>query len=145
MSDTADAPESDIFRHDHIALYVEDLDRSEAWYRDVLGFRPVLVKEWWSRSGRFVGRGEAIIALFRRREGETWTSRGIPDRVHQAFRVSGPAYAEFKRAFAERGIPFREMDHGISRSIYFRDPDDYNLELTTYPGDGVRESVRAEG
>jgi catechol-2,3-dioxygenase len=41
----------------------------------------------------------------------------------------------FERAQQElkqRGIAFHFEDHGIAHSIYFRDPDGHELEITTY-------------
>jgi catechol 2,3-dioxygenase-like lactoylglutathione lyase family enzyme len=32
----------------------------------------------------------------------------------------------------EHGVTFNYQDHGSALSVYFRDPDDHVLELTTY-------------
>jgi len=32
----------------------------------------------------------------------------------------------------KRGIKFEFQDHEIAHSIYFRDPDGHQLEITTY-------------
>ncbi len=37
-----------------------------------------------------------------------------------------------QRELASRGIAFHFRDHEISHSIYFRDPDGIELEITTY-------------
>jgi catechol-2,3-dioxygenase len=37
-----------------------------------------------------------------------------------------------QRDLTSRGIAFNFQDHEISHSIYFRDPDGHELEITTY-------------
>ncbi len=37
-----------------------------------------------------------------------------------------------ERELKERGIDFEFEDHKIAHSIYFRDPDGFDLEITTY-------------
>ena len=37
-----------------------------------------------------------------------------------------------KRELEKRGIKFEFQDHEIAHSIYFRDPDGHQLEITTY-------------
>jgi len=41
-------------------------------------------------------------------------------------------FVKAQEALQARGIEFVFEDHSISQSIYLRDPDGYELELTTY-------------
>ena len=121
-----------VSQHDHFALSVTDLDRSAAWYQDILGLEPKHVDVWWSETARFFGCGEAMVALFLRKPSDAFDSEGIPPSNHQAFRVSEADYLAFKRDLPGQGVSFREMEHVISQSIYFQDPDGYWIEITTY-------------
>lgn len=121
-----------VARLDHISFYVSDLKRSVQWYQEVLGLEARHEDVWKSDSRCFLGHGEVLVALFERPAEESYSSKGMPVANHQAFRVSLEDYRRFKEKLGDLGIRYREMDHTISDSIYFRDPDDYWIELTTY-------------
>lgn len=121
-----------VSRHDHFSLYVTNLEQSEKWYREILGLEPVHADIWGGKTSRFLGHGEAMIALFLKPPEETFSSKGMPIGNHHAFRVDREAFEGFKQHLAAHGISFRQMDHQISESIYFQDPDDYWMEITTY-------------
>jgi catechol-2,3-dioxygenase len=52
--------------------------------------------------------------------------------LHLAFRADLENFLAARRELKERGIKFEFQDHEISHSIYFRDPDGHQLEITTY-------------
>jgi catechol-2,3-dioxygenase len=52
--------------------------------------------------------------------------------LHLAFCANRKNFLAAQRELGERGIKFEFQDHGISHSIYFRDPDGQQLEITTY-------------
>jgi catechol 2,3-dioxygenase-like lactoylglutathione lyase family enzyme len=54
------------------------------------------------------------------------------DMLHLAFRADRKNFVVAQRELKERGITFEFQDHEISHSIYFRDPDGHELEITTY-------------
>ena len=120
---------------DHFARCVSDVERSTQWYQEILGLEPIHVDLWWGDGAHFLGNGDAQIALFQKGAEEQFSSRGMPLSNHQAFRLSREDYDRFKEFLTERGISYRESDHTISHSIYFQDPDDYWIELTTYEVD----------
>jgi lactoylglutathione lyase len=141
----------------HAGLTVSDLDRSLAFYRDLLGLE--LVSQWDSAQPylrRIVGFPEAElrIALLRLPRGRAGVSghhielleyrapRGArgdartcnPGNVHVSFAVEDldAAYAEL----SARGVRFKsppvEIDHGRNRgakAVYLLDPDDITLEF----------------
>lgn len=114
------------------ALYVEDLARAVAFYRDVLGLR--LISEFENRRGVALRAGPSILLLFRAEE----TSRqaepaphGARGPGHVAFRVAPAEMDGWRRRLKERGVPIEhEQRFGENPpSIYFRDPDGNLLEL----------------
>ena len=118
---------------DHVALAVHDVERSAQWYVEVMGFER-RHEGMWQGVPAFVGKGTTALALFpagdsarastSRREGITI--------LHLAFRANRREFFAAQRDLRQRGIGFAFQDHGISHSIYFRDPDGHELEITTY-------------
>jgi catechol 2,3-dioxygenase-like lactoylglutathione lyase family enzyme len=112
---------------DHIALAVSDLDRSEAFYRGVLGLERV--HEQWDPP-RVLASGGSGVALFPT-EGE-YGEASPAHFLHIALRVDRDNFEAAQSALSARGIQYRFSDHDLAHSIYFEDPDGYRLELTTY-------------
>ena len=116
---------------DHVALSVRDIEQSARWYVDVLGFE----HRWpgmWGGVPTFIGKGTTALALFPSRGSGAETSRYGARMLHLAFRATRAAFLAAQGALQERGIAFEFQDHEISHSIYFRDPDGHELEITTY-------------
>lgn len=112
---------------DHVALSVADLKRAAKWYVEVLGFTR-MHEAVWGEVPTFVGIGGTGVALFPgEKQGES--DDGIR---HVAFRAAREEFLAAQRELKERGIAFHFEDHKISHSIYFRDPDGNQLEITTY-------------
>ena len=115
----------------HVVLYVNDLDRMVAFYRDILG----LVK-YHEHPGRmvFMTPDPAVddhqLALARGREGDAKLL------AHIAWRVDTPADVKaFYETFKARGVT---IDHCVSHayeemgntvSCYFLDPEGNRLEV----------------
>ncbi len=119
---------------DHVAIAVDDVQRSAAWYMDVLGFERMHEGEWGGIP-TFVGIGETGLALFPRQR-KAGPDQGI---LHVAFRATAAMFLSAQAELKSRGISFHFDDHGSSHSIYFRDPDGHKLELTTYELEQLRE------
>ena len=117
---------------DHVALSVRDVEQSARWYIDVLGFEHRL-PGMWDGVPTFIGKGTTAIALFPAQSGgrAEAPARGIRF-LHLAFRATRKAFLEAQADLKRRGINFEFQDHEISHSIYFRDPDGHELEITTY-------------
>jgi catechol 2,3-dioxygenase-like lactoylglutathione lyase family enzyme len=113
---------------DHVALSVRDLAASERWYREVLGLERAHA-DAWDVPVFLVAEGSGL-ALFP----AATDDRGRPGVriLHVAFRVDRPGLEGAQQALREHAIPYRLEDHGVSHSLYFRDPDGHQLELTTY-------------
>ena len=117
---------------DHIALAVRDVEASVKWYVGVLGLERQH-EEVWDGVPQFVGRGATGLALFPLRAPENSSGKVNPVRVlHFTLRANRENFQRAQKELKERGIDFRFEDHDIAHSIYFRDPDGHNLEITTY-------------
>jgi catechol 2,3-dioxygenase-like lactoylglutathione lyase family enzyme len=120
-------------RLDHVALTVRDVQRSIAWYRDVLGLER-RHEETWGDYPVMMFAGDTALALFEAKGpvGDAADSRGAAIMRHVAFQVDRVNFVKAQETLQARGIEFVFQDHSISQSIYLRDPDGYELELTTY-------------
>lgn len=114
-------------------LRVADLDRSTAFYRDVLGFR--VAERDPEHGGVFMTLGDDFhtIDLFPHPAPETADSptRSHLGVAHIAFQVgSFEALGEAYATLQTHGVAIdRAMDHINQHSIYFADPDGNRLEI----------------
>ena len=116
---------------DHLAMGVRDVEQSAQWYIDVLGFER-LHDGMWNGVPIFIGLGNTAIALFpANHEPKTSSHREIR-MLHLAFRANRENFLDAQRELKKREIEFEFQDHEIAHSIYFRDPDGHQLEITTY-------------
>ncbi|MGB3490355.1 MAG: VOC family protein [Xanthobacteraceae bacterium] len=122
------------------ALYVDDLARSIAFYRDILGLAALNQD---TRFAAFDVGGRSVLLLFKR--GATLETVHLPGGtipphdghgpLHIAFAVTADELQAWEARLAERGVAIeaRTAWPRGGHSIYFRDPDDHLLELVT-PG-----------
>ena len=117
---------------DHVAMAVRDVEQSAQWYIEVLGFEHRF-PGMWDGVPTFIGKGTTALALFPLRDDSNSevSRRGIR-MLHLAFRATRPEFLAAQRDLQRRGIAYEFQDHDISHSIYFRDPDGHELEITTY-------------
>ena len=86
----------------------------------------------WDGVPTFIGKGNTGLALFpANQEPKTSAQREIR-MLHLAFRADRDNFLGAQRELKKRGIKFEFQDHEIAHSIYFRDPDGHQLEITTY-------------
>jgi catechol 2,3-dioxygenase-like lactoylglutathione lyase family enzyme len=117
---------------DHVALAVRDAEESVKWYIEVLGLERQHEGSW-DGIPIFVGKGATGIAVFPASEAKSSLGNSDPARfLHLAWRADRENFQRAQDELKERGIAFHFEDHGIAHSIYFRDPDGHELEITTY-------------
>ena len=127
----SNAPIDPQVRIGHVHLKVADLERSLAFYRDVLGFQ---VTQRMGDSAAFLSAGgyHHHIGL------NTWESKtgsppppGSTGLYHVAIVYPTRAkLADALRRLINAKIPLDgAADHGVSEALYLRDPDDNGVEL----------------
>ena len=115
----------------HVHLKVADLERSLAFYRDVLGFE---ITQCFGAQAAFLSAGGYHHHLGL----NTWESAGgqpPPPGTTGLYHVAilYPTRAELAaavRRVQKAGIPLEgATDHGVSEAIYLHDPDHNGVEL----------------
>jgi len=117
---------------DHVAIRVNDMAESIAWYKKAFGLKPYSFPEW-GEFPVFMLSGKTGIALFpgnKIDQAELQDNKSI--RIdHFAFNVSNENYQKAKLHWKALNIEFKEQDHHYFHSIYTKDPDGHDVELTT--------------
>jgi catechol 2,3-dioxygenase-like lactoylglutathione lyase family enzyme len=116
---------------DHIAMGVRDVESSAKWYIDVLGFER-LHEGMWNGVPTFIGKGTTGLALFPANQEPKLSGHREIRMLHLAFRADRENFLAAQQELKKHGIKFEFQDHEVSHSIYFRDPDGHQLEITTY-------------
>ena len=115
----------------HVHLKVANLDRAIAFYRDVIGFT---LKQTMGDSAAFMAAGDYHHHLGL----NTWESLGgSPPAAgttglyhHAILYPDRPSLARAVARVLEAGVPLEGIaDHGVSESVYLRDPDGNGIEL----------------
>ena len=131
---------------DHIEMFVTDRIKAAQWYDDIFGLKPIQDLDMWSKIGPlFIGNEDRTVTLALMNG--TRENDGSINRM--AFRTSGKNFVEFISHVGDLNLFFlKEMvtrdkvvDHDISFSIYFDDPDGNKLELTSYDHDFVKSKI----
>jgi catechol-2,3-dioxygenase len=113
----------------HMGFYVRDIERSVAFYRDILGLQ---VSDRSPRGGvfmtaqnRLAEHHEILLAPGRNDDGKVNVLQQISFRCGTVGDVK-----EFYRVFVENNVPInRCVSHGNTVSIYAQDPDGNSVEV----------------
>jgi catechol 2,3-dioxygenase-like lactoylglutathione lyase family enzyme len=166
----AEAPDFEYHGINHLALTCADMDRTIAFYRDVLGMPLVKTIDFPGGRGKHyffdVGGGDCI-AFFEFAKGPDAVDQKTLNRMaatpgmmnHVAFNVADERIEEFRKRLVERGIEVTEIvnhddtptgasptvnESTFLRSIYFRDPDGMQLEFSSWTRKLTPQDVRVD-
>ena len=119
----------------HVVLYVKDVNRSIAFYRDVLGFRMIASEP---RVAVFSsGRTHHELLLIETGQ-EPQPRKSYNGLYHIGFKI-GDTVEELSAALEElkkAGVNIvGATDHHVTKSLYILDPDGNELELYVDQGD----------
>ena len=115
-----------VIRHNHLSIHVRDVPTSAAFYREVLGLRPLpvpenlkLIRAWFD-----IGDGQQIHLLDGRKADVTHDRNGS----HYALFVENIDKSE--QFLKTKQIPYhRQVRFDGVVQLYFSDPDGYLFEL----------------
>src|SRR6478736_5034664 len=120
------------------ALYIDDMERSRAFYVDLLGGEPLLESQ---RLLALSIGGVSVLLLFQRgamseplpTPGGVVPPHGASGMQHLAFAIRTESLDEWINRLVERGVPIesRVRWQRGGESVYVRDPDGHSVELIT--------------
>ncbi|MBP1160549.1 VOC family protein [Rhodococcus sp. PvR099] len=136
-----------IRRLNHAVLFVADLERSLAFYQDVLGFRPL--------PGGFPGAAflqaansanDHDLGLFQSPSGPSRARQGDVGLYHLAWEVDTLTdLASMREKLIEAGALTGASNHGSTKALYARDPDGIEFEVCWLVPDGRVEEELVPG
>jgi catechol-2,3-dioxygenase len=132
---------------DHVHVEVSDRAAAAEWYGRILDLVPDPRFAVWAQSSGgplFLStpEGQTCLALFERRDLLTPNRDGTI-----AFSVLAKEFIELlgrlptDLALNDRLAPVKPVDHGLSWSIYFSDPDGTRIEVTCYDYGTLRATL----
>ena len=126
-----------ITRLNHAVLYVRDVERSVAFYTEVLGFRPLTAATEGLRGAAFLqapgSTNDHDLGLFEvgSAAGDSAAGQSTVGLYHLAWEVD--TLAELERlagVLSERGALVGASDHGTTKALYAHDPDGLEFEVS---------------
>jgi catechol 2,3-dioxygenase-like lactoylglutathione lyase family enzyme len=124
-----------IHRLNHAVLFVRDVERSVAFYREVLGFEPVVEMSGMPGAAFLRAPGSSNdhdLGLFGIGEqaGPSAAGRATVGLYHLAWEVDTLRdLDELAQRLAEAGALGGASDHGTTKSLYGHDPDGLEFEI----------------
>ncbi|MBM9500923.1 VOC family protein [Leptospira sp. 201903071] len=110
---------------DHIGISSENPEKSVGFYRTLFGMS---LDERGNQNIQTLRLDNIHLVISNLQKGEENTSRHLLD--HIAFRVDSDSFDRAKDELRRLEMEVSEVvDHGLVRSIYFKDPDGYLVEL----------------
>jgi len=131
-----------IRRLNHAVLYVSDVDRSVDFYRDVLGFRVIHRRPAMAFLRAAESDNDHDLGLFQVNSPPERDRGPAVGLYHLAWSVNTLAeLAEFEAKLRESGSLVGSSDHVVSKSLYGKDPDAIEFEVSWFV---PRERVTVE-
>jgi glyoxylase I family protein len=141
-----DRPESTGGGVHHLALICADPERTIRFYQDVLGFPLVELFENrdYEGSSHFffdIGAGNMLAFFDFPGLGLVPVPEGLGGVHHVAISVTPETFEMLKGKLGAAGVAYIGPDRGIKESVYFKDPDNIQIELIRQPLMEVPESA----
>ena len=138
-----------ITRLNHAVLYVRNVERSVAFYTDVLGFRVLDVLPEGFRGAAFLqapgSTNDHDLGLFEIGAGAEASPAGggAVGLYHLAWEVDTLAELErLSQRLSEAGALVGSSDHGTTKSLYGQDPDGLEFEIAwIVPADQIDDGA----
>jgi catechol-2,3-dioxygenase len=133
-----------IRRLNHAVLYVRDVDRSVTFYTDILGFTVVHRRPTAAFLRAAESDNDHDLGLFGVRGNGAKPGSGV-GLYHLAWSVNTlPELATFAEKLTNVGALVGSSDHAVSKSLYAKDPDGIEFEISWFvPRDRVTEEMAA--
>jgi catechol-2,3-dioxygenase len=120
-------------RMNHAVLYVRDVDRSVAFYRDMLGFRTVMAFPGAAFLQAPASTNDHDLGLFQigAAAGDSAAGRSTVGLYHLAWEVETLAdLVEVAERLTAAGALAGASDHGTTKALYAHDPDGLEFEVS---------------
>jgi catechol 2,3-dioxygenase-like lactoylglutathione lyase family enzyme len=115
----------------HIAIKTLDLEATNRFYIDVLGMKEV-VRPPFDFPGSWLNMGNTMIHVFagyaaKDKDGEFHPGAAAVDHIS----IMARDFDGFKKIFAERRLPWRELDQPVAKlwQLFVHDPSGILIEL----------------
>lgn len=120
-----------VSRLNHAVLYVRDLDRAVAFYRDAFGFEEIAREGGMMAFMRAAGStNHHDLGLLEVGANAPAPPRGATGLYHLAWQVPRiEDLAEARVTLANMGALGGQSDHGATKSLYGKDPDGNEFEV----------------
>ena len=135
-----------IRRLNHAVLYVRDVDRSVRFYRDVLGFRVMHRRPTAAFLRAADSDNDHDLGLFQVRGAAPANGSPSVGLHHLAWSVNTlTELADFAAKLTEAGALVGSSDHVVSKSLYGKDPDGIEFEVSWFvPRDRVTAAMEED-
>lgn len=111
----------------HVTIKVEDLERSLAFYKEMIGFK---VLEQTASSANLTADGKTTILTIIQPENVIPKQGRTTGLYHFALLLPEKIdLANIVVHFVENGVPFGSADHLVSEALYLQDPDGNEIEV----------------
>ena len=132
----------------HLALICSDPERTIRFYQDLIGFPLVELfenRDYEGSSHFFFDIGNRNLLAFFDFPGLGLVPvpEGLGGVQHVAISVTPEVFEAAKVRLADAGIAYLGPDMGVAESIYFKDPDNIQVELIRQPLFEMPESAPA--
>jgi catechol-2,3-dioxygenase len=123
-----------IGRMNHIVFYVRDAKRQQRFYEDVLGFRTIIDGPGpyvFMRAPASDNHHDIAFFTIGDQAGPSEAGGRTVGMYHAAWEVATLGELEEMRdRLTAAGALVGESDHGVNKSLYCKDPDDLEFEVT---------------